>query len=119
MSNGNADKRFVWRKLSPAKWEDVSQEPLGWLGQRLVIFILRGYKTLRLEAHHITRAEADELKREFGGEIRVAKPLSVKDLEPAKRPPLRIGGKLYIVGDEKDRDAFAKKDIPVLLIPAS
>jgi ribosomal protein L11 methyltransferase len=119
MSNGDADKRFVWRKLSPAKWEDVWQERLGWLGQRLVIFILRGYKTLRLEAHHITRAEADELKREFGGEIRLAKPLTTQDLEPMRRPPLRIGGKLYIVGDERDREAFAKKNIPAILIPAS
>ena len=113
------EERFVWRKLSAAKWEDVWQERLGWLGQRLVIFILGGYKTLRLEAHQLTRKEADELKREFGGEIRVAKPLSKQDLEPAPRPPLRIGGKLYIVGYEKDRDDFAKKGIPAVLIPAS
>ena len=119
MSSAKKDERFVWRKLSAAKWEDVWQERLGWLGQRLVIFILRGYKALRLEAHHVTRAEADELKREFGGEIRVAKPLTKQDLEPAPRPPLRIGGKLYIVSDEKDRVAFAKKGIPTLLIPAS
>jgi ribosomal protein L11 methyltransferase len=111
--------RFVWRKLSPAKWEDVWQERLGWLGQRLAIIILAGYKTLRLEAHQVTQAEADELKREFGGEIRPARPLTAQELEPAPRPPLRIGGKLHIVGSEKDRAAFAAKNAPVLLIPAS
>ena len=119
MSSAQKDERFVWRKLSPAKWEDVWQDRLGWLGQRLVIFILRGYKTLRLEAHQLTRKEADELKREFGGDIRAEKPLTKQDLEPAPRPPLRIGGKLYIVGNEADRDAFAKKNTPTLLIAAS
>ena len=33
----DSGERLVWRKLSPAKWEDVWQERLGWLGQRLVI----------------------------------------------------------------------------------
>jgi len=121
MSGGAGAKaqRFVWRKLSPAKWEDVWQERLGWLGQRLVLFVLKGYKTLRIEAHQVTQAEAGELKREFGGDIRPAKPLTAADLEPHRRPPLRIGGKLYVVGDEKDRAAFAKKNVPALLIPAS
>lgn len=112
-------KRYVWRKLSPAKWEDVWQERLGWLGQRLAIIILAGYKTLRLEAHQVTKAEADELKKEFGGEIREAKPLTQAELEPERRPPLSIGGKLFVVGDEEGRAELEKKGAPVLLIPAS
>ena len=112
-------KRYVWRKLSPAKWEDVWQERLGWLGQRLAIIILAGYKTLRLEAHQITKAEADELTREFGGEVREARPLTAAELEPEPRPPLSIGGKLFIVGEEKERAAFEKKGVPSILIPAS
>lgn len=116
---GNGGQRFVWRKLTPAKWEDVWQERLGWLGQRLVLFVLKGYKTLRIEAHQLTRAEADELKREFGGDIREAKPLTQQDLEPAPRPPLRIGGKLYVIADAKDRATFEESNIPTLLIPAS
>lgn len=111
--------RFVWRKLSPAKWEDVWQERLGWLGQRLVMIVLAGYRTLRLEAHQLTRAEADELKREFGGEIRPAKPLTAADLEPVTRAPLRIGGKLWIVGSEEDRARLEKSGASTLLIPAS
>jgi ribosomal protein L11 methyltransferase len=119
VTSGAKAPRYVWRKLSPAKWEDVWQERLGWLGERLVLFVLKGYKTLRIEAHQVTKEEADALKREFGGEVRAEKPLTAEDLEPQRRPPLRIGGKLYIVGDEADRAAFAKKNIPALLIPAS
>jgi ribosomal protein L11 methyltransferase len=110
---------FVWRKLSPAKWEDVWQERLGWLGQRLVLIVLRGYKTLRIEAHQLTAAEAADLKKEFGGEIREAKPLTAKDLEPAKRAPLKVGKRLAVIGQEEDRAAFAKAGVPALLIPAS
>ena len=121
MSGGAGAKgqRFVWRKLTPAKWEDVWQERLGWLGQRLVLFVLKGYKTLRIEAHQVTRAEADQLKREFGGDIRPAKPLSAAELEPQRRAPLKIGRRLAIIGHEEDRAAFDAQKIPALLIPSS
>lgn len=108
---------LMWRKLSPAKWEDVWQERLGWLGQRLVLFVMAGYKTLRIEAHQLTRTEADGLVKEFGGQIREAKALTQKDLEPEPRPPLNIGGKLVVIGQAEDRGRFGKT--PTLLIPAS
>jgi ribosomal protein L11 methyltransferase len=110
---------FVWRKLSPAKWEDVWQERLGWLGQRLVIFVLKGWKTLRLEAHHVSRAEADELVREFGGTVRVSKELTPQDLEPKPRAPLKVRGKLVIVGQIEERAAWEKKGVPCIFIPAT
>jgi ribosomal protein L11 methyltransferase len=114
-----ASERFVWRKLSPAKWEDVWQERLGWLGQRLVLILLAGYKTLRIEAHQLTRTEAIALKREFGGEIRAAKPLTAQDLQPERRPPLKIGRKLVVVSDAKECAEFAARNVPCLLVPAS
>jgi ribosomal protein L11 methyltransferase len=114
-----AGARLVWRKLSPAKWEDVWQERLGWLGQRLVIFVLAGMKTLRMEAHQLTRAEADLLTKEFGGTVRTARALTKRDLEPEPRPPLRVRGKLVVVGTEKERAAAAKDGVPCVLIPAS
>jgi ribosomal protein L11 methyltransferase len=112
-----AATKFLWRKLSPAKWEDVWQERLGWLGQRLVLFVMAGYKTLRIEAHQLSRAEADGLVKEFGGQIREAKALSQKDLEPEPRPPLNIADKLVVIGQAEDRGKFGKT--PTLLIPAS
>ena len=111
--------QFVWRKLSPAKWEDVWQERLGWLGQRLVIFVLKGWKTLRLEAHHVTRAEADELVHEFGGTVRVSKELTTEDLEPKPRAPLKVRGKLVIVGQVEERAAWEKAGMPCIFIPAT
>jgi ribosomal protein L11 methyltransferase len=97
----------------------VWQERLSWLGPRLAIIILTGLKTLRLEAHQITKAEADALTREFHGEVREAKPLTAHELEPIPRPPLRIRGKLSVLGSEKDRKAESGRGVPCLVIPAS
>ncbi len=112
---------YVWRKLSSVKWEDVWQERLGWLGQRLVMFVFAGGRTLRLEAHQVTRSEADTLVREFGGEVRTARPLTVRDLEPEPRPPLRVRGRLLVVGTEKERALAGSQapEMPRLLIPAT
>ncbi len=113
--------RFVWKKLSPAKWEDVWQERLSWLGQRLVTILLKGMKTIRVEAYHVTREEADTLTREFGGQVRPAKELTALDLEPKPRPPLRVRGRLLVVSSEKERALAAKSDpkTPSLFIPAT
>lgn len=113
--------RFVWRKLTTVKWEDVWLERLGWLGQRLVMVTLAGSRALRIEAYHVTRAEADLLVREFGGSVRTARPLTKKELEPKPRPPLRVRGKLLVVSTEKELALAAKQHpkMPVLLIPAT
>ena len=113
--------RFVWRKLTTVKWEDVWQERLGWLGQRLVMFTLPNSRSLRIEAYHVTQSEADLLVREFGGSVRAARPLTKKELEPKPRPPLRVRGKLLVVSTEKERALAAKRNpkVPALLIPAT
>ncbi len=118
-TKASAPERYVWRKLSPAKWDDVWQERLSWLGERLVIIILSGMRTLRIEAYHLTKAEADMLTKEFAGEVKVAKPFTAKDLEFIPRPPLRIRGRLAVVGSEADKAAEEKKGVPALYIPAS
>ena len=113
--------RCVWRKLTTVKWEDVWLERLGWLGQRLVMFTLPDSRALRIEAYHVTRAEAETLLREFGGAVRAARPLTRKELEPKPRPPLRVRGKLLVVSTQKELALAAKHDpkIPALLIPAT
>ncbi len=114
-------KHFVWRKLSATKWEDAWQDRLSWLGQRLIIVSLSGRKTSRIEAWQVTKKEADELVKEFGGQVRPMKPMTVKDLEPEPRPPLRIRGKLLVVSTEKERKIAAKAEpkTPCLFIQAS
>jgi len=118
---GKKPGAFVWRKLTTVKWEDVWQERLAWLGQRLVMVTLAGSRALRLEAHQLTQEEADLLRREFGGGTRVARPLTMRELEPRPRPPLRIRGRLRIVSTEKERALAAQREpgIPLLLIPAT
>jgi ribosomal protein L11 methyltransferase len=118
-SKQRARPLYTWRKLSSAKWEDVWLERLGWLGQRLVIFVFGGMKTLRIEAHQLTRKEADALRGEFHGEVRLAKPVTLRDLEPKPRPPLRVRGKLIITGSEHDRARLARHRVPLIVIPAS
>ena len=113
--------RFVWRKLSTVKWEDTWMERLGWLGQRLVMFTLPNSRSLRIEAYHVTRTEADTLVSAFGGTLRVARPLTRKELEPKPRPPLRVRGRLLVVSTEKELALASKQHAktPALLIPAS
>ena len=113
--------RFVWRKLTTVKWEDEWLERLGWLGQRLVMVTLAGSRALRIEAYHVTRNEAETLLKEFGGAVRVARPLTRKELEPKPRPPLRVRGMLLVVSTEKELALAAKQHpkIPALLIPAT
>lgn len=115
------NSRFVWRKLTVVKWEDVWLERLAWLGQRLVMFTLPNSRALRIEAYQVTRAEAALLVREFGGTLRAARPLTKKDLEPKPRPPLRVRGKLMVVSTEKELALVVKQrpKMPVLLIPAT
>jgi ribosomal protein L11 methyltransferase len=113
--------RFVWRKLTTVKWGDVWDERLGWLGERLVMFTLPSSRALRIEAYHLSRTEADTLVSAFGGALRIARPLTKKELEPKPRPPLRVRGRLLVVSTEKEL-ALAKRrhpKIPALLIPAT
>jgi ribosomal protein L11 methyltransferase len=103
------------------KWEDVWLERLGWLGQRLVMVTLAGSRALRIEAYHVSRDEAETLLKEFGGAVRVARPLTKKELEPKPRPPLRVRGRLLVVSTEKEHALAGKRhpEIPALLIPAT
>ncbi len=113
--------RFIWRKLSTVKWEDAWGERLAWLGQRLVMFTLPNSQSLRIEAYHLTRSEADKLVGEFGGTLRTARPLTKRELEPKPRPPLRVRGKLLVVSTDKERALAAMQhpETPVMLIPAT
>lgn len=112
---------YVWRKLTTVKWEDVWSERLAWLGQRLVMVTLAGSRALRIEAYHVTRDEAGTLLKAFGGAVRVARPLTKKDLEPKPRPPLRVRGRLLVVSTEKELALAARQQakVPALLIPAT
>jgi ribosomal protein L11 methyltransferase len=110
---------FTWRKLSAAKWEDVWWDRLSEVRDRLAITALVGAKTIRLEAFQLTEAQAEKLRRAFGGTVAAQKKLKVLPA-PAPRAPIRVRGKLVVVATEKERELAAKilGRAKLLLIPA-
>ena len=109
---------YTWRKLGAAKWEDAWAERLREVSDRLAITALAGAKTIRLEAFQLTKAQADRLKKAFGGAVAVQKKL--RAVSAAVNAPIRVRDKLVVVGSERARVA-EKKAFPersVLLIPA-
>jgi ribosomal protein L11 methyltransferase len=112
-------ERWIWQKLSSSKWEDVWWEQLAWLGQRLVITQFAGKPTVRIYAYDVSRTEADALVAQYGGSLKPFKPLTVRDLEPEPRPPLKIRGRLTVVGTVQEWESARKSSAhPVLVVPA-
>jgi ribosomal protein L11 methyltransferase len=109
---------YTWRKLGSAKWEDAWVERLREVSDRLAITALAGSKTIRLEAFQLTRAQAARLKKAFGGTVAVQK--KQRAVSEAVVAPIRVRGKLVVVGSERDRRAEMKANgsRAILLIPA-
>ncbi len=110
---------FTWRKLSAAKWEDVWWDRLSEVRDRLAVTALAGAKTIRLEAFQLTKAQAEKLRRGFGGTVAAQKKLKVLPA-PAPRAPIRVRGKLVVVATERERELAQKKlgRAKLLFIPA-
>ena len=111
--------RYVWRKLSATKWEDVWPDRLSEVADRLAITALAGRKTIRLEAFQLTKKQAEKLRRAFGGEV--ARQVKIKVLPaPAPRAPIRVRGKLVVVATERERELAGRKlgNAKLLVIPA-
>lgn len=109
---------YTWKKLGSAKWEDAWVERLHEVHDRLAITALAGAKTIRLEAFQLTKAQAERLKKAFGGTAAVQKmPRAVSE---AVTKPIRVREKLIIVGTERERAALRKEapERAVLLVPA-
>jgi len=109
---------YLWRKLGAAKWEDAWVERLREVSDRLAITALAGARTIRLEAFQLTKAQAERLRKSFGGVIAVQK--SLRAVSEPVNTPIRVREKLTVVGSERAL-AAEKKASPsrrVLLIPA-
>ncbi len=110
---------FVWRKLSAAKWADAWLERLAFLGpQRAMTIEFPGARTVRVEAHGISKNEAAGLLKMFGGKVSRATQQNPLPAEP--RPPIRVRGRLLIVSTEAELQAHTpgKSKESVVLIPA-
>ena len=109
---------YTWKKLASAKWEDAWVERLREVSDRLAVTSLAGAKTIRLEAFQLSKAQAERLKKAFGGTVAEQKKL--RPVAEAVTAPIRVRDRLVVVGSEKARkdEKKAKTDRPVLLIPA-
>lgn len=104
---------FIWRKLSPSKWDDVWPERLAEFTDRLAITALVGSKSSRLEIFALTKRDADRLGKEFGGTISKQTRDWLK-APPKLRAPINVRGRLFIV----TRDAERPAGKAALVIPA-
>ncbi len=104
---------FLWRKLSPAKWEDVWCERLSAFRDRLAVTALAGSHSIRLEIFALSGAQAARLARAFGGQA-----LPMKRAHAPARPPIKVRGRLVVVATERERAALGASTRKVLLIPA-
>lgn len=107
---------FVWRKLASSKWEDAWNERLTGFADRLAVTQPANARMLRLEIFQLKKAEAERLRRAFGGTVAVQKKLTPA-AHAKPRAPIVVRGKLAIVTSERERRAVAAR-MPALLIPA-
>jgi len=107
--------RYVWRKLSAAKWEDVWPERLSEFAEHLAITAFAGRPTIRIEVFGVSRADGERLTKAFGGTS--AKQTRHVPLTVTKRKPINVRGRLSIILSEAER-AFLRGGAPALLIPA-
>jgi len=107
--------RYVWRKLSAAKWEDVWPERLSEFAECLAITTLAGRPTIRIEVFGVSRADGERLTKAFGGKL--AEQARDVPLTVTKRKPINVRGRLSIISSEAER-ASLRGNSPALLIPA-
>jgi ribosomal protein L11 methyltransferase len=108
--------RFTWRKLSAAKWEDVWPERLSQFADRLAITALTLGKSIRVELFELSKKEAAQVEKEFGGSVSKQTHDWLKT-NSKPRAPIKVRGRLAVVSSEAER-AAVKNGAPSLLIPA-
>ncbi len=113
-------RMFVWSKLSSSKWIDAWEERFD-CNPNLVIEILKGAKTLRLQVYCGSEQEAEEIVARFGGTVRKVSRDLWKDSAQV-RPPIKVRGVLLITtAGDAETLAILEKDHPgrhVISVPA-
>lgn len=109
-------KRYVWRKLSSAKWEDVWPERLSAFADRLAITAIRGRKSIKVEVFNLSAKEAAGLEKAFAGMIAERKSVAEMIGQPVRKPIL-VRGRLAVISEPKQAAKIPAKH-RVLVIPA-
>ena len=96
---------FVWSKLSSAQWLDAWEERFAG-DPNLVIEYLKGGKSIRIRLFCATEAQAREVRKRFGGEIRK---VSGTDWNKAAAPPrpVKVRDVFLITAETRSRELAA------------
>lgn len=88
-------------------------------GSRLAVSVLRGGKTIRIEAYNLSTKEAAELVKQFGGQA--ATSTWVAPQRTDLRKPIVIRKQLLVVSSDRERQLCARKypDKKIVLVPAA
>lgn len=113
-----AARRFSWTKRTTSSRSDEWFEVLAYLGPgRVMVTELAGSSVAKVQAHGLSRKEAEQLHKAHGGSVGEA--LWLTAVNPPQRAPIRIRGCLSVVSTERERDAEAAAGRPpALWIPA-
>ncbi len=110
----------VWSKLSGAQWEDAWVERFhGPLATGLVISSLPGGRTVRVEVYCEKKADAERIRKEFGGQVREVKSVNWAAKSAEALQPVRVRDRLIVCHTEEAAAAMgvAHPDRVVLCIP--
>lgn len=99
---------WLWSKLSSAKWRDAWEERLQLLaGTSLVITEIPGKPTVRLEMYCQRQADAERIRKNFGGSVRAFKNRNWAALAVPQIEPIKIRDRFLVVS-ETDETTLAR-----------
>ncbi len=109
---------WVWSKLSSAKWEDAWEERFHALPDTsLVITLLPGKPTIRVEMYCARKKDADRIQKEFGGAVREVKQQNWAALAVPQIEPIKIRDRFLVVSEtepaalERHRQEHPKREL--------
>ncbi len=98
---------FLWSKLSAAKWLDAWEERFEG-NPNLVIELLKGGKSIRIQLFCQTKKDADAVVAQFGGSVR--KVMNAEWNKPVELPrPLKVRDVFLLTAQSEPKDLAALK----------
>lgn len=89
---------FVWSKLSAAKWMDAWEDRFAH-NPNMVIELIKGGRSIRVQLFCGTKKEADAVKKQFGGSVRAVARTDWAKATPAMPTPLKVRDKFLVTGE--------------------
>ncbi len=86
---------YHWSKLSASKWADAWEERF-YGNTNAVISEIKGGKSVRVEVYCESMEEAEKIKEQWGGSIRIIKNQNWVAMSAVEKPPLKIRDALIV-----------------------